>query len=592
LTNIKKYVIDKYGKDYHRQMNYKSKTANTQEAHEAVRPTDVFVESITANNKIGNDEIRLYNLIWKRTVASQMSPAKFKVVTVQITITKTDEYYFVTQIENIIFDGFLAVYNISNVEKEKDDEEDNNLGISIPSTGTYINVDNIVANQEYQKPPSRFNEASLVNKLDPKNLNIGRPATYQSIISKIQERGYVKIDNIEGIQKDVVKMVWKSGTTKLDESTKKTVIGKENNKFVPTELGKTVTDFLVKNFSEIMEYKFTAGMECELDDIAEGKIKWIKVMDKFYKKFHPVVENLMKNAAAIQKANKDQKLLGVHPQTGYNIYAENGYYGPMVRMLTTDGKDKTGPVKKPLTLETITLEDAINILKFPINLGKYGRRNVILKTGKFGFYLECGDITVSLSTKDDKESPHDDPENITLEEAIELIKDKEKDIYFDKKDGKMRYTVELTEYGLCAIITGSTGKKKYIKLNGNVDVESLTLESVKELIKTNTASKYKKKTGDNNNKHDKHDDKHDKHNDKHDDKHDNGDNEDNEDNDNNEDTKVTDKPKTRGRGRSAPKTGTRGGKTGTGSRGGKKVLVKEKSAGRGRGKKVVNLFNT
>lgn len=560
LSNIKKYVIGKYGKDYHRQMNYKSKTANTQEAHEAIRPTDAFVENVEAGNKIGSDEIRLYSLIWKRTIASQMSPAKLKIITVQIIITKTDEYFFVTQIENIIFYGFLVVYNVTNVDNEKDRDEDNNLGMNIPKLGSPVNVDNIVGNQEYQKPPARFNEASLVNKLDPKNLNIGRPATYQSIITKIQNRGYVKIDNVEGMQKDATKMVWESNTGKLDESVKKIVIGKESNKFIPTELGKNVTNFLVKNFPEIMDYKFTADMECELDEIAEGKIKWIKVMDKFYKKFHPIVENLLKNAS--EKIGKDQKLVGVHPQTGHNIYAENGYYGPIIRMSTHEGRDKIGPIKEPLTIDSITIDEAVNILKYPENLGKYGRRNVILKTGKYGLYLECGDITVSLA-KEGEGVLHEDPEDITLEGAIELIKDKEKDIFFDQKEGKIRYTVQLTDYGLSAIITGSTGKKKYVKLNTNTDVESLTLEKVKELIKGNTTSKYKREAvraqgsapAANKN------------------------NEDNQ-NDNQNDKGGTRKPRA-----GVPKVSKKTSKNNT-----KKVLVKGKSSGT-RGKKIVNLFN-
>jgi len=326
MENIKKYVLAKYGEDYYRGINYEAKTKNTQEAHEACRPTDVSIEFIkeSAKDKIGNDEIKLYLLIWKRTVASQMKPAKIKLTDIHISSNKVKDYVFLSQISNIAFAGFLKVYNIKNIEKdEKNDDSDDELDeesiveIKLPKIGSEVSVDNIIGEQEYMKPPTRYNEASLVNKLDPKNLNIGRPSTYGTIFSTIQDRGYVITGDIEGLEKDSLIICWDGA--KIKETMKKVLIGKETNRLIPTSLGILVTDFLIKNFAQIVDYNFTALMEELLDKIAEGKKVWYKILEEFYNNFHPVVEKLLKSKDTVK--SDMTRVLGNHPKLGHEIVA-------------------------------------------------------------------------------------------------------------------------------------------------------------------------------------------------------------------------------------------------------------------------------
>ncbi|AYV84814.1 MAG: DNA topoisomerase IA, partial [Hyperionvirus sp.] len=474
LENIKKYVVGKYGVGNHCETNYKSKSANTQEAHEAIRPTDVFTEVVEEDGKIGVDETRLYGLIWKRAVASQMIAAKFRVTTVQIVISKVTEYYFVTVIENVSVLGFLAVYNF--------EEKEANVNISLPEVGGNVDIEQIGGVQEYQRPKPRYNEASLVNKLDPKNLNIGRPSTTGAIIQKIQEREYVKMGNVCGYEKDVVSLVWKGG--EIEKTVKKILIGKENGRLIPTDLGVRVNTFLIESFPEIMDYKFTAKMEQELDDVAEGNGDWVKVLDGFYKKFHPIVEKI--KGEEVCAIGKGDKLLGVHPVNGQSIYSAVGKYGAIVKMCPEKGKAVIAPVREPLTLESVSLDDAVKLFEYPKNLGKHGRKQVIVKRGKFGLYVVCGDCTVNLSGVDD------DPENITLERACELIKKKESAVLYQVKDGVNSYSVLRGPYGV--YVKFDNGKKKTnLKISQDIDVEALTLETLKGAIKDGKKRFPKKK---------------------------------------------------------------------------------------------------
>jgi DNA topoisomerase-1 len=225
LKNIKDYILKTYGKEYYHMKKYTGKGKHTQEAHEAIRPTDIFTteDKIEMKNKIGSDEIKLYSLIWKRTLACQMVPAEYKITTIQIAISEDDTKYFMTTIKNLVFDGYLIVYG----------NETEDVKISLPDIDNEIDISNISAVQEYSKPPTRFNEASLVQQLDPKNLNIGRPATYASIISKIQDRGYVKIDSVTGIKKQSVNLIWDASNNEIEEKTKEITIGSDKNKFIP-----------------------------------------------------------------------------------------------------------------------------------------------------------------------------------------------------------------------------------------------------------------------------------------------------------------------------------------------------------------------
>ena len=491
LQNIKQYVNDTYGHKYYHRMQYKSKSNNTQEAHEAIRPTDVFKESVeNGKNGLNNDEVRLYSLIWKRTVASQMSPAKFNQKLIHISIDKLKDYMFSTLAEKLDFNGFLAVYNINNIEEdEKSDEPNKTLYDTIPEVGEELNIDSLSGNQDYDRPTTRYTEATLVKILDPSKLNIGRPATYSSIINKIQDRGYVERKNIDGIKKEVIQWIYTLKKNKIEETIGEIIIGKETNKLVPTPTGKIVTDFLIKYFPEIMEYQFTADMENKLDNIAEGKLNWTKMLDDFYCKFHPCVEKIIEKPINI--IDESTRTLGTHPQFGLDIFAMNGKYGAMLKMNDPNSKSKSiyAPIKKPLTLESITLEDALKILEYPKNLGKYKRSNIILNKGQYGYYLKVGDTNYQVK---DEHNPND----LTLDDAIEIIQkgesvqeEKLKNNLWNGKDEFNIYAVKEGQYGkyiqIDSILKTKTKTKKkptFIKFPKNIDIIDLSLEKIKEII--------------------------------------------------------------------------------------------------------------
>lgn len=483
IDNIKDFVTQTYGSNYHQKNVYASKKQNTQEAHEAVRPTDVFKTEVENNgSKLGEAEKKLYLLIWKRAVASQMKPAELNITTVQIASTKEANHFFETSIENIVFLGFLKVYNIQDVDPEDNDENgSNNKNINIPKPGREVIPENITATQEYSKPPSRFNEASLIDKLDPKNLNIGRPSTYAFIINTILERGYVKLIDIPGIEKESISLTW-NGDNKIVEDKKTVCLGKEKNKFVPTDLGIMVTDFLIKNFKEIMDYKFTADMEKKLDQIASGKAKYGIVMKQFYNEFHPLVEELKG-----QKVQKEETELGVHPETGYKIVATTAKFGPVVKMCPEKGKCIYAPIKEPLTIKTITLEDALKLFEYPKYLGKYEGQKVMLNRGKFGFYLVVGDKKMPVES-----------DKISLEEAIVAIKKREPVKTFESETKS--YKILDGPYGRYVKVEDlkpPKGRKPTtynVTLPVDIDVETLTVDKIQEII-NNYYTELKAKRG-------------------------------------------------------------------------------------------------
>jgi DNA topoisomerase-1 len=504
LENIKKYVINKYGKELYRGQNYESKAKNTQEAHEACRPTDVFVENIKENKTLGNQESRLYNLIWKRSVASQMQPAKIKLTDLIIDASKVKDYCFISQISNIVFSGFLLVYDVKNLEKEVNNDEEDELDedtivdIKLPKIGTILGVEKISGEQEYKKPPTRYNEASLVNKLDPKNLNIGRPSTYASIINTIQERNYVNLKNIDGIEKDSLLLTW-NGDKKLNEINNKIIIGKENNKLIPTSLGILVTDFLSKYFTQIVDYKFTALMEELLDKIAEGKKVWYKILEEFYNNFHPVVKKLTENNDELK--NEMTRVIGVHPTLGYEILATSARFGPVIKMCITKSKCVYAPIKEPFTKKNITLKDALKLLEYPKDIGEYNKLPITLNKGQHGLYIKWGTVKASIENL-----PEDiiikNKENITLDEAITIIKNKRKNILWEYVDKKIYYTILNGPYGYYIDIndTSSKIKKKSVKIPikelNEEQIKKLSFDKVQELIKIgfeNKANRYKKK---------------------------------------------------------------------------------------------------
>ena len=452
LKKIKEYITKKHGKKYYREKKYENKKNNTQEAHEAIRPTDIEKEGIEDIEGITNDEVRLYKLIWRRTIASQMIPAIYDIEKIKIGIKKDKKRYYMTIIENIKELGYKKIYNVSNEEKK----------YNIPEINEEIKKTKIIGKEEYKEPPSRYNEASLIKIMDPKKLNIGRPATYPSIIEKIKDREYVKISDIEGIKKKIEIIEWEINKG-MHEKENIIEIGKEKNKFIPTELGKRVTEYLIKNFDNIMDYKFTADMENELDKIAEGKVKWTTVIDKFYKEFNKNLIKIEENENNNENNENNEKYIGEHPETKNKIYACIAKYGPVIKMKEKGTKIKYAPIKEPMTIETINIEQAIKLLEYPKILGKYERKNIILQKGKYGTYIKY----------DNKSYNTNNIENITLEKAIEIIENKRIKPLYKCKEGKITYEIREGPYGKYININEKK-KIKNIKFPENEKIENIS----------------------------------------------------------------------------------------------------------------------
>jgi DNA topoisomerase-1 len=377
INSCKKYIIENYGEQYSKPTNY-SASGDAQGAHEAIRPTHINNQKIESTDK---DQLKLYNLIWKKTVASQMEPAKVNVQTISIDTINNNKSIlnkatWISVYESIVFDGFLKLYD--NSSDDDNESEEKQVGKIEIKTNDILTFNKLKTTEEYNKLPLRFNEANLVKFLE-KN-NIGRPSTYATIIGKIIDRNYVEIKDIQGMKKtsNIIELDKKY---KIKESTKETVVGKENKKIVPTELGIKITNFLETNFNDIMQIDFTSDFETYLDKIAENKAKWYNVLDIFYKKFNIIVETL--NNVVITNLNNDT-LLGIDPETKKELFVGKGKYGPYIKY--TNDKDKFTYVSIDNT--NITLEEAIEAISFPKMIGKIGKKHVELANGKYGIYIK------------------------------------------------------------------------------------------------------------------------------------------------------------------------------------------------------------
>jgi len=403
LASAKQEIEKLYGAEYSKTRKYVTKTRGAQEAHEAIRPTNM------ENHSVPSDAFakRLYELIWKRTIASQMSDALTEKTTINIPVFNREEKFVATG-EVILFHGFLKVYIESN-----DDEQDETVGLISPVVqGELLNVLEIKAIQKYAQPPLRFNEAGLVKKLE--ELGIGRPSTYAPTISTIQKREYVVKENRPGKERNYVQLLLKENI--ITESLSKEKYGTEKDKLFPTDIGIVVNEYLQNHFETIMDYGFTAQVEKEFDDIAEGTITWQKMIHQFYKDFH---ESIKKAISHSQKAS-GERLLGQDP-TGKNVYARLGKYGPMIQIGDNyeDSKAKYARIKKTQSIESITLSEALELFNLPKTLGTYKDCSVIVAVGRFGAYIKYGDEYVSI--------PKDmDPLDIDLETAQKLIEQKAK----------------------------------------------------------------------------------------------------------------------------------------------------------------------
>ncbi len=396
-------ITNAYGLEYSKPRNYKGKSKGAQEAHEAIRPTDFSRHSVN----IDKDQARLYDLIWKRAIASQMSEAKLERTNVKIGASSHKEL-FTANGEIVTFDGFLKVYL-----EGSDDEDFEQEGMlpAITENDTLLNT-YINATERYSRPPYRFTEASLVKRLE--ELGIGRPSTYAPTISTVQNRGYVEKGTIEGKERKYTQLTLKEG--KLNDNLLSEKVGSDKGKLVPTDIGMIVTDFLVNHFETILDYNFTAKVEASFDDIAEGREDWTEMMKSFYKEFHPKVEDVQANA----ERESGERILGEDPKTGRRVSVRLGKFGPMVQIGTVDDEEK--PIFASLSpdqqLNTITYEEALDLFQLPKDLGVYKDQEVIVSNGRYGPYIKFGATYVSLPKGAD-------PLTIEMDDAVVLIKEKE-----------------------------------------------------------------------------------------------------------------------------------------------------------------------
>ncbi|RYH75598.1 type I DNA topoisomerase [Flavobacteriaceae bacterium 144Ye] len=397
-------IKNAYGSSYSKPRNYKGKAKGAQEAHEAIRPTDFSAHSVNADR----DQARLYDLIWKRAIASQMSEAQLERTNVKISASTHNET-FTANGEVITFDGFLKVY-LEGTDDE--DAEQDGMLPAMKVNETLLN-NYITATERYTRPPARYTEASLVKKLE--ELGIGRPSTYAPTISTIQNRNYVEKGTVDGVARDYSQLTMQQGVIKDKKLTEK--VGSDKGKLVPTDIGMIVTDFLVNHFEYILDYNFTAKVEEDFDDIAEGKVDWSKMMKDFYKDFHPQVEDVQENA----DRESGERVLGTDPKTGKQVSVRLGKFGPMVQIGTVDDEEK--PQFASLTpdqqLNTITYEEAMDLFKLPKSLGTYEGEEVEVNNGRFGPYVKFGKKFVSLPAGVD-------PLSVEMDDAIVLIKEKQK----------------------------------------------------------------------------------------------------------------------------------------------------------------------
>lgn len=447
-----------YGDKYSHPRVYTTKSASAQEAHEAIRPT--YFEN--SNPSSDAQENKLYDLIWKRTVASQMADAEIERTIVDI---KTPSYQemFRAEGEVIKFDGFLKVY----LESNDDDDDDENKNLLPPlKVNESLELEEMISEEKYTRPAPRYTEASLVKKLE--ELGIGRPSTYAPTISTVQKRGYVIKETRDGFKRNVRNAKLKGGV--ISQKTESENFGAEKSKLFPTDIGTVVTDFLNEHFKQIMDYNFTAKVEKEFDDIAQGMISWTKMIDTFYKPFHKEVDITLANADRA----KGEKLLGTDPNTGKPMSVRVGRFGPLVQIGDNDDEEKKYASLRPgQSIETITIEEALDLFKLPRALGEYNNQKITAAIGRFGPYVKYGSLFASV--------PKDrDIFELTLPEAIELIEAKLK-----AESEKLLRT--FSEDANLEILKGKWGpyisyKKSNFKLPKDTNITEISFDEIMKII--------------------------------------------------------------------------------------------------------------
>ena len=462
LDSCKKAISESMGDEYVKTRQYTQKAKGAQEAHEAIRPTYMDNQSIDGTAP----EKRLYELIWKRTIASQMADAEIEKTTVSIVAPKIDGEFNVSG-EMVKFDGFLKVYR----ETRDDDAAESQESQGLPEfkKGQSLEFSQISAYERFTQHPQRFNEAALVHKME--ELGIGRPSTYAPTIGTIQQREYVLREDIEGSKRECDMLRLENGSIK--EQTITEVYGSEKSKLVPTDIGMVVNDFLIEYFPDIMNYNFTAQVEKEFDDIAEGDKQWKNVISTFYDKFNPSVNNAM----SIKNEHKvGERILGTDPISGKPVSVKIGRYGPIVQIGSAEDEDKPrfAQMKKGQTIETITLDEALELFRLPRTLGEFEGNPVSVGTGRFGPYIRHDKFYVSLSGVAD-------PLTITLEEAVKMIQDKrdaESKKVLKSFSGNQDLEVMNGRYGAYIAYQGSN-----YKIPKSADPTTLTEEECMDIIK-------------------------------------------------------------------------------------------------------------
>ncbi|MBX7201798.1 MAG: type I DNA topoisomerase [Bacteroidia bacterium] len=406
LEAAKQQISQQFGSKYHKLRKFTTKTKGAQEAHEAIRPT--YMEDANAGSD--NQEKRLYDLIWKRTLASQMADAELEKTVITIGISGNNKTLEALG-EVVVFDGFLKVY--SETADEGADEDEGTAGLLPPvQPGAPLELEEMTALQKFSSSPPRYTEASLVKKLE--ELGIGRPSTYAPTISTIQKRNYVVKEDREGVSRKYTQMVLKGAAIKKEVKTE--ITGAEKNKLFPTDIGTVVNDFLMEHFSQILDFNFTAKVEKEFDEIAEGMQEWSKMIDLFYQPFHADVARTNEEAERATGA----RLLGNDPKSGKQVYVRIGRYGALAQIGENDDPEKRfANLRTGMRLETVSLEEALDLFKLPRNLGEFEEKDMVVGAGRFGPYIRHNNAFYSLPKTDD-------PHTVDAERAIEIILAKRK----------------------------------------------------------------------------------------------------------------------------------------------------------------------
>nr|WP_319511213.1 type I DNA topoisomerase [uncultured Draconibacterium sp.] len=465
INKSKEKITELHGENYVKIRKFKTKAKGAQEAHEAIRPT--YMENQTVDGS--SQEQRLYELIWKRTIASQMADAILERTNVTIDVSNASEKFQATG-EVIVFDGFLKVY----IESTDDENANGNGQALIPPVHVNdpLEMTSVVSTQRFSQRPPRFTEASLVKRLE--ELGIGRPSTYAPTITTVQNRNYVVKEERPGVERNYTVLTLENGEIKEEEKTE--ITGAEKNKLFPTDIGIVVNDFLMDNFDQIMDYNFTANVEKEFDDIADGNKVWNEMIDKFYQPFHGKVEHALENA----ERSKGERILGVDPKTGKEVSVKIGRFGPLAQLgeaSQEEGAEKPqfSSLRTGQHIETITLEEALDLFKLPRELGEYEDKKVTVAIGRFGPYVRHDNKFVSLGKEDD-------PYSVQLDRAIELIeakREKDRKAVIKKFDEDAELQVLNGRWGPYI----KHGKKNY-KIPKTTKAEELTFEDCMKIIET------------------------------------------------------------------------------------------------------------